>query len=126
MSSSTAIRNLAAIRLAVGLVSWLAPNLGGRLFGLDPAGNPQAPYLARLFGVRDVVLAVGAVQSTGAAQRQWLQLGVACDVADTAAAALGRRGGYLPPLTAALVGGTALAATALGVQALQAPAEPGA
>jgi hypothetical protein len=119
MSTEQSIRNLSAIRLAVGLISWLAPNLGGRLFGLDPAGNPQAPYLARLFGIRDVALAVGTTQSTGEAQKQWLQLGVACDVADAAAAGIGRRSGYLSPAATILVGGTAVAAALLGAQALQ-------
>ncbi len=37
--------------------------ISGRLFGLDVPGNPQAPYLARLFGARDAALAYG-VQST--------------------------------------------------------------
>jgi hypothetical protein len=121
MSADTSVRTLAALRLAVGVISWFFPSLGGRLFGLDPADNPQAPYLARLFGVRDVALAVGALQSRGEAREQWLRLGVVCDVADTAAAGLGHRAGYLPTPTAILVGGVAAGATALGVQALQAP-----
>ena len=123
MTTEQSIKNLSALRLGVGLVSWLAPALGARLFGLDPRGNPQAPYLARLFGVRDVALAVGTTQSSGDAQRQWLTLGVACDVADAAAALLGRRGGYLPVGTTLLVGGAAVSAAALGVQALQ-PEKP--
>jgi hypothetical protein len=121
MNAEGSIRNLAMLRLAVGLISWLAPNLGGRLFGLDPAGNPQAAYLARLFGIRDIALAIGTLQSSGEARRQWLQVGVLCDTADAAAAVLGHRGGYLTPASAVMVGGTAAAATALGVQGLQAP-----
>jgi hypothetical protein len=121
MNAETSVRNLAVIRLAVGIVSWLFPNLGGRLFGLDPADNPQAPYLARLFGVRDVALAVGTLRSSGEAREQWLKLGVVCDVADTAAAGIGHRAGYLPTPTAVLVGGVAVGAAVLGVQALQAP-----
>jgi hypothetical protein len=124
MSTEQSIRNLSALRLAVGLISWLAPNLGGRLFGLDPAGNPQAPYFARLFGIRDVALAVGATQSSGEAQKQWLQLGIACDAADVAAAALGRRGGYLPLATTIMVGGTALVAAGIGVQAIKGAPTP--
>ena len=31
-------------RIAVGASAWLTPNLSGRLFGLDPEGNPQLPY----------------------------------------------------------------------------------
>ena len=111
------VRNIAFLRIAIGVVSYLMPRLGGRLFGLDVANNPQAPYLARLFGVRDLVLAVGALQSSGAAQKQWLQMGMACDVADVGAALLGRRDGSLPLATTVLVGGTAAAAAALSAAA---------
>lgn len=111
------VRNITSLRIAIGVVSYLAPRLGGRLFGLDVRGNPQAPYLARLFGVRDLVLAIGVMQSTGAAQKQWLQLGMACDVADVGAAILGRRDGTLPLGTALVVGGTAAAAAAMSAAA---------
>jgi hypothetical protein len=123
MNAEQSVRNLAMLRLMVGIVSYLAPNLGGKLFGLDTRGNPQAPYLARLFGIRDIALAIGALQSAGESRRQWLQLGVLCDAADVGAAALGKRGGYLPAPTAIVVGGVAAAATALGASALQAPDE---
>ena len=123
MNAEQSVRNLAMLRLMVGVVSYLAPNLGGKLFGLDTRGNPQAPYLARLFGIRDIALAIGALQSAGESRRQWLQLGVLCDAADVGAAALGKRGGYLPAPTAIVVGGVAAAATALGATALQAPDE---
>ena len=123
MNAEQSVRNLAVLRLMVGVVSYFAPNLGGKLFGLDTAGNPQAPYLARLFGIRDIALAIGTLQSAGEARRQWLQLGVLCDAADVGAAALGKRGGYLSAPTAILVGGVAAAATALGATALQAPDE---
>ena len=123
MNAEQSIRNLAVLRLLVGAISYLAPNLGGRLFGLDTAGNPQAPYLARLFGIRDIALAVGALQSSGESRRQWVQLGVLCDAADVGAAVIGKRGGYLSAPTAIMVGGVAAAATALGATALQAPDE---
>ena len=119
MNAEQSVRNLAVLRLLVGVVSYLAPNLGGKLFGLDTAGNPQAPYLARLFGIRDIALAVGALQTSGDARRLWLQLGVLGDAADVGAAAIGHRGGYLPTPTAIMVGGVAAAATALGATALR-------
>ena len=106
MNAEGTIRNLAMLRLAIGVGAWLMPNVAGKLFGIDAAANPQAPYLGRLFGIRDVALAVGVMQSSGEARRQWLQLGVMCDSADTAAAVLGQRGGYLTPVTAVLAGGT--------------------
>jgi hypothetical protein len=118
MNHHQAVRALGGLRLAVGLGAWLTPRVAGRAFGLDPAANPQSPYLARLFGVRDVALAVGTTQAAGPARRQWLQLGVACDVADAAAALLAGRAGYLPKVSAALVFAPAVAAAAMGVAAI--------
>ena len=110
---------ISGLRTGVGVGAWAAPNLSGRLFGLDPDNNPQAAYLARLFGVRDIALAAGAMGSAGDARKQWLRLGLACDVADAAAAYLAGRNGTLPRHAAVMVGVTALAAAAMGVQALQ-------
>lgn len=121
MNPEGTIRNLALLRIAIGVGAWVAPSLAGKVFGIDAKANPQAPYLARLFGIRDLALGVGLLQSSGEARRMWLQLGVLCDGADVAAAGLGGREGYLSTSTAVLAGGTATVATALGVSALQAP-----
>jgi hypothetical protein len=118
VSRATAINALSGLRLAIGVTSWSAPRAAGSLFGLDAEANPQAPYLARLFGVRDAALAWGALSSEGDAQRQWLLAGLACDVADALAGIAGGRRGYLPKLTCVLVTGTALGAAALGCAAL--------
>lgn len=118
MERANAVNALVGLRLAVGVSAWSAPRFAGSLFGLDARANPQAPYLARLFGVRDAALAWGALRSDGDAQRQWLLAGMACDVADALAGIAGGRGGYLPRLTCVLVTGTALAAAALGGAAL--------
>lgn len=109
---------LVGLRMAVGVASWTTPRVAGRLFGLDAAANPQAPYLARLFGVRDVALAWGAMSTDGDAERRWLAAGLACDLADAIAGLAGGRGGYLPKLTGVAVTGTALAAAALGAVVL--------
>ena len=119
MDRRTTITSLAALRLAVGVASWATPRVAGRLFGLDASANPQSPYLARLFGVRDVALAWGTLSSEGDTQRQWLIAGLACDLADTLAGVAGGRGGYLPKVSSVLVTGTALSAAALGASALQ-------
>jgi hypothetical protein len=118
MDRKNAIGALAAVRLVIGVASWTTPRLAGRVFGLDAQANPQSPYLARLFGVRDIALAWGALGSEGAARRQWLTAGLACDVADAAAGIAGGRGGYLPKLTSVLVSGTAVSAALLGAAAL--------
>jgi hypothetical protein len=114
------VRTLSAIRVAVGAGAWLTPRLAGRAFLLDPGGNPQSPYLARLFGVRDLALAYGATSTSGDARRTWLTAGVACDLADTLAALAGGRAGYLSRGQSVLLAAPALAAAALGAAALSA------
>jgi hypothetical protein len=119
MNRSSAVSSLAAIRMAVGIASWATPRVAGKTFGIDAVANPQAPYLARLFGVRDVALAAGALSTEGESQRQWLVAGLVCDVADAFAGIAGRRGGYLSKLTSVLVTGTAVSAAVLGASALR-------
>lgn len=120
------VTSLAGFRAAIGAGAWVAPNLAGKLFFLDPADNPQSPYLARLFGVRDLALAVGLLGAPPPARAAWLRIGLACDVADTAAALLGGRAGYLSKVTTAAVLGGSLTATALGIKALGEPHPAGA
>jgi len=106
-------------RIAVGASAWLTPNLSGRIFGLDPEGNPQLPYVGRLFGARDVVLGAGAIRSPRKQKDAWLTAGLACDVADVAAGALAGARGQLPPAAAALVTATAGAFAVAGYWLLQ-------
>ena len=119
MESAQAVSTLAALRAPIGLGAWLTPRFAGRLFGLDAADNPQSPYLARLFGIRDLALAAGVTQSSGEARKLWLRIGIACDAADALAGIFGGRAGYLPKATTVLVTVPALAGLALGVVALQ-------
>ena len=110
---------IAISRIAVGASAWLTPNLSGRIFGLDPEGNPQLPYVGRLFGARDVVLGTGAIRSPRKQKDAWLTAGLACDVADVAAGALAGARGQLPPAAAALVTATAGAFAVAGYWLLQ-------
>jgi hypothetical protein len=119
MANRDTVKLLASIRLAIGAGSWLAPRLAGRAFGLDVPANPQAVYLARLFGVRDFALGWGVLTTQGEARRQWLMIGVACDAADALAGIAGKRDGSLPAFTSALVTSTAVSAVALGVGAVR-------
>ena len=112
------VKALAGLRIVIGLLSWFAPNLAGSLFGLDVKKNKQAPYLARLFGVRDVALGVGTLMASGEARRTWLQMGLLCDTADAAAAGIGHKDGYLDAQTAIMVAAPAVAAVGLGAAAL--------
>ncbi|HEY1508187.1 MAG TPA: hypothetical protein VGF93_04240 [Solirubrobacteraceae bacterium] len=125
MANEPMIQNLVRMRGAVGAGAWLAPRFSGRLFGLDPNANPQAPYLGRLFGARDVALAFGLSTSSGSQRANWLRIGVACDLADAVAGVLAGRRGELPARATVLVTATALAAAALGIVALQSAESPG-
>jgi hypothetical protein len=115
----TAINAIALSRIVVGASAWLTPNLAGRLFGLDPEGNPQLPYVGRLFGARDVALGAGALRSSRKSKDAWLTAGFACDVADVAAGVLAGVRGQLPAASAALVSVTAASFAAAGFWLLQ-------
>jgi hypothetical protein len=119
MTRESAIKQIGAVRAVVGAVAWVAPRFGGKLFGLDPDGNPQSPYLGRLFGARDVALAAGALTTSGEPQDLWLKAGLGCDIADAAAGLAAWRGGYISPLSGALVTAAALNGVVLGVVALR-------
>ena len=68
-----------------------------RQAGVDPAANPAAPYVLRLFGVRTVLIGVELLRSSGADRRHALDRGVLIHASDTCAAALAGRAGQLPP-----------------------------
>jgi hypothetical protein len=119
MSRSTTLTAIGALRVVIGVSSWATPRLAGKTFGLDAVANPQTPYLARLFGARDVALGYGVLSTSGETQRQWLAIGAACDVADAVAGVAGARAGYLPKLTGFLVTATAVLAAGLGFAALR-------
>jgi hypothetical protein len=119
MGNEQAVQSLVGMRGAIGAGAWLAPRLAGRLFGLNPDANPQAPYLGRLFAARDVALAFGVRTSSGVHRAQWLRIGIACDLADAAAGVLAGRRGELPKRATVLVTTTAFWAAALGIVALR-------
>jgi hypothetical protein len=81
------IDTLAAVRIAAGLLAWLSPGLTARLFGVTGESR-DAHYAWRLFGVRDIVLGIGTLRSSGAQRRAFATAGLACDAADGAAGAL--------------------------------------
>jgi hypothetical protein len=118
MNRDSAIKQLGAVRAVVGAASWIAPRLSGKAFGLDAGANPASPYLGRLFGARDVALAYGALTTEGDDQNRWLVAGLGCDVADAAAGIAAWRGGYLTPLSSALVTAAAVHGLFLGLVAL--------
>ncbi len=120
LSKSQNEQVLVGLRLAIGIGAWLTPRLAGRLFGLDPKANPQSPYLARLFGIRDIALGIGLSQSSGESRKLFIQLGILCDGADALAGLMAGKRGYLNPFATLLVSATAVSAVALGAGLLKA------
>ena len=119
VSGETATTLLGALRIAVGAGGWIAPNLVARMFAPGRVSAAQAPFLVRIYGVRDVVLGAGMLATDGRARRKWLIGGVVCDAADAVAALLGSRAGHLPGPVAALVAVPAVGGVALGLIALR-------
>ena len=76
------------MRVAAGVLAWLNPRLTARLFGMSGGGG-GSHYAWRLFGVRDVVLGIGTLGSSGAQRRAFAAAGLVCDVADGGAGAIG-------------------------------------
>ncbi len=67
----------------------------------------------------DPALAAGLQVSSGSSRRVWLQLGIACDVADTIAGLSAGRRGELSPTSTVLVTPPAVMGVALGLSALR-------
>lgn len=111
----TGLLSLAAMRIGIGALAWGKPEAAASLFGL-PSPDAQARYLWRLFGVRDVVIGLGTVVASGDRRRIWAGVGLACDVADGAAGALGRND--VRRTSAAAMVGVPAAAVAFGAWAL--------
>jgi hypothetical protein len=119
MTRDSAVKQMSIVRIAVGAGSWLTPRLSGKAFGLDASDNPQSPYIARLFGARDVALAYGAMTTAGDEQNRWLVAALGCDVADAAAGIAAWKGGYLSPFSSFLVTAAAINGVVLGAIALK-------
>ena len=83
---------LIAGRIVVGGGTLLAPRITARAFGIDPAANPVASYVGRLFGVPAVFMALLLAAGDDRERDRQLRAGVAVDVVDAlAAVAAGRR-----------------------------------
>ena len=115
MSGSRAREILIGLRLGVGVGALIAPRLLGRVFGIDSTDNPASPYLARLFGVRDVMLAYQLYQAPGSELEDVLRQGIVIDTSDALAALAAALRGDVGTRTLVLGGGAATAAVCLGL-----------
>jgi len=90
-------------RIAVGVVSFVNPALAAKLFGLDVDNNPQGPYLARLFGSREIAIGTATLLARGKTRRNLVLAGIGVDAADAATGVLGIQDKTVPVRTGVLL-----------------------
>jgi hypothetical protein len=100
---------LGLIRLVNGTGALLAPEPFGRRLGIEPAENPAASYVTRLFGARTVLLGYDLLQRDVEARQRALRVAPLIHVSDTLAAVVAGASGRIPRKTA--VTATAISAT---------------
>ena len=111
MDPISARKAIAGIRLGVGVGALVAPRLLAKAMGIDPAANPATPYLARMFGAREIYMAAPFLMPVpGLDEAELASRAVAVDAADAVAALFAGLRGYLP--WRAALPGTAIAAAA--------------
>ncbi len=106
-------------RIVVGAVSFAKPDRATGMLGLSVAKNPQGPYLARLFGSREIALGAATLLATGTARRNLLIAGIGIDLADAATGVLGIRDKSVSARTGAMLVVPGVLAAASGVGALR-------
>jgi len=118
MDAFTARRTLAQARLVAGIGALVAPRVAARVMGIDPDANPATPYLARLFGAREVYMAAPFLMPVpGLDEAELASRAVPVDAADAVASLLAGLRGHLPwraaiPATLAGAAGTWLGTVA--------------
>ena len=110
---------LAAARVLIGGVAVASPDLGTRLFRLDPAANPQLPYMTRLFGSREIALGAATLLARGTTRRNLVLAGIAVDAADAAAAYLAGESRSVDRTTMVALAAPAAAAVLAGFAGLR-------
>jgi hypothetical protein len=104
---------LTGTRAALSVMALLMPRIGARIFRLD--ANGTAVVMARLFGVRNAVLAAGLLRlDTMTVPRTFIGINVLIDLVDALAFAAAGRRREIGIGAATLGAGTALGAAGLG------------
>jgi hypothetical protein len=114
------VTGLSLGRIAVGAVSFARPDVAAGLFGLDLANNPQSPYVARLFGSREIAIGVLTLASRGTTRRNLVLAGIGIDLADAVTGVLGIQDKSVPVRTGAMLVAPAVGAVLSGIAGLRA------
>jgi hypothetical protein len=114
-NADKARRALGVIRLVNGTVALLAPGRFLKIIGIDSEENGAATYVLRMFGIRNVLLALQLLSGEGPAREQAVRQAVFIHATDAAAAVLAGVTGALPVRAAASGAVTSAVNTALSV-----------
>ena len=107
---------LGAGRAVIGGALLAAPVRSAQLLGLDTATAKRVSFVARMAGIRDVGIGLGAVQAlSGRGTVPWLLVGAAADAVDAAVLADAARHGRARALLAGPVAAGAAAAAGVAV-----------
>ncbi|MCW2784196.1 MAG: hypothetical protein JWP74_713 [Marmoricola sp.] len=118
------VTGLSLGRIAIGIGALASPDLATKLFRLDGPGNPQLPYMTRMFGSREVALGAITLVSKGAARRKLVALGIAVDGADAYAGLDAMKSGVVTRTTGIGLVAPAVFAVVSGALALFARTKP--
>jgi hypothetical protein len=113
------VTGLSLGRIAVGMLALLRPAVAAKLFGVDIANNPQGPFLARLFGSREVAIGTATLLARGSTRRNLVLAGIGVDAADAATGVLGIRDKSMPVRSGALLIVPAVLAVLAGISGLR-------
>ncbi len=111
MSSARTI--LGVTRAAIGIGSWVAPDLTMRVFGIDPDHADR--FIGRLFGARELALAASMLAAPASALAPVAAIGAAVDAIDAIAGFDEARRGNMTTQATILGPAGALLFVALGV-----------
>ena len=115
MDLTMARRSIVALRGFLGIGSLLTPRLMATLFGVDPTANPVAPYVLRLFGARELLMAWQVHSAEDDQLEKIFTDAIPVDGADVLAAVAGGAAGYMPKRAAVMAALSASAGVAHGV-----------
>jgi len=90
-------------RIVVGALSFARPAFAAKMLGLDIENNPQGPYLARLFGSREIAIGAATLLARGKTRRNLVLAGIGVDAADAASGVLGIQDKSVPVRSGAML-----------------------
>jgi hypothetical protein len=112
------VTGLSLGRIAVGAAAVANPATVAKGLGVDPVSNPQAAYLTRLFGIREIALGLATLAVPGRARKGVIGIGVLVDAADGATSYLAMRDGEIDKRAAMALLAPAVGAVGSGLLGL--------